>query len=263
MDTQQAKFILQSWRASGADAGDSHFADALRQLERDPELAEWFAREQALDSAIGRKLREVPVPAELAGTILAHRPIQEAARSRRRLAPLALAAALTVLATIAAIGLRSAKEGADFASYRDQMVQNLSGLRLDFAESRLIAVQQWLSTNRSVNGYHVPDGLQNLPSIGCKTWSWRGKPAALLCFALRDGRAVHLFVVPRSVVPDAPGGGEHRYAEREGWMTASWSEGGFVYVVARQGDETSLRQLLGNEAWRSAGSVIGWCAQLF
>ena len=57
MDNQKAKFILQSWRPGGADAGDPHFHEALAQTGRAPDLAEWFAREQALDVAKGDALR--------------------------------------------------------------------------------------------------------------------------------------------------------------------------------------------------------------
>ena len=46
MDTKQAKFILHSWRVSGADADDPHFTEALHLLDRDLDLADWFAREQ-------------------------------------------------------------------------------------------------------------------------------------------------------------------------------------------------------------------------
>lgn len=248
MDTKQAKFILHSWRANGADARDPQFAEALREIERDPELAEWFAQEQALDAAIGAKLRAVTVPGSLRETILAARTVKEIPIARRRLAPLALAAAIAVLATLSALGFLFANRAGGFSSYRTRMVKNLSGLQLDFTASRLPEVQGWLAANRQISGYNVPDGLQQRPSIGCKYWSWRGKPVALICFSLDDGRAAHLFIVPRSALPDAPGAGQPQFAPRQEWMTASWSEGDFVYVVARRGDEASLRQLLGFKA---------------
>jgi hypothetical protein len=244
MDTRQAKFVLQSCRPRGADADDPQFAGALREAERDAELAEWFAQEQSLDNAIAAKLREYPVPEELHESILAGRPGGELPVPRRRWAPLALAAALVVLATLAAFWFLGSDLRKDFSSYRAQMVENLSSLQLDFVSANLPKVRAWLVSNRHVSGYVVPDGLQKLPSIGCKTWTWRAKPVALICFSLRDGRAVHLFVVPRSAVPDPPAAGAPHFVPQAGWMTGSWTEGDFVYVVAQKGDEASLQQLL-------------------
>jgi hypothetical protein len=245
MDSTQAKFLLQSYRANGADACDPHFAEAIREIEADPELAEWFARELTLDTAIRRKLRAVPVPERLREAILAAQPFEPSSIRRSRLAPLAIAAALSFLATLSALWFFVANTSKDFASYRKRMVENLSGLQLDFTASNLPAIQGWLASKRAVSGYHVPEGLEKLPCIGCKTWTWRGREVALICFSLEDGRAAHLFIVRRAALPDAPSAGEPLVVLQRKWMTASWSEGEYTYLVARRGDEASLKKLLG------------------
>ena len=214
----------------------------MAELERDPMLAEWFGREQALDAAIGQKLREFPVPADLRQTILAGPPSVEAPALPRRWAPLAIAAALMLLVTLA--GIRFANSGRDFSACRVQMVEHISSLRLDFASARLPEIKEWLFANRQISGYSVPDRLRNLPAIGCKTWTWRGQPVALICFSLGEGGAVHLFVLRRSALSDPPSTGHPQVAAQGGWMTGSWTEGAFVYVIARRGDEASLRGFL-------------------
>ena len=52
MNREEAQFILHAYRASGEDAHDPQFTDALALVRTDPGLAHWFARTQALDAAI-------------------------------------------------------------------------------------------------------------------------------------------------------------------------------------------------------------------
>ena len=71
MNNEEAKFILQGYRPNGADAGDAAFRAALEQVQRDPALGEWFARQQAFDAAVSAKLDAVPAPVGLREAILA------------------------------------------------------------------------------------------------------------------------------------------------------------------------------------------------
>ena len=71
MNNEEAKFILQGYRPNGADAGDAAFRAALEQVQRDPALREWFARQQAFDAAVSTKLDAVPAPVGLREAILA------------------------------------------------------------------------------------------------------------------------------------------------------------------------------------------------
>jgi hypothetical protein len=244
MDTKHAKFVLQSWRPNGADASDPIFTGALDELERDSELAEWFTHEQALDAAIVRKLREFPVPEELPERILASHAVVAVSTSRRRW-PLAIAAALALFATLAAFWFFGRISKNDLAAYRERMTANLSSLQLDFASLKLTQVQEWLITHHHVSGFAVPEQLRQRATIGCKTWTWQGQPVALICFSLGDGRAAHLFVVPRSAFSDVPASGQMLLAQQGGWATGSWTDGEFLYLVARRGDEASLKEILG------------------
>ena len=71
MTNQEAKFTLSAYRASGQDAGDPAFAEALRRTRDDPQLGAWFERARAHDAAVGAKLREIAPPGELRAAILA------------------------------------------------------------------------------------------------------------------------------------------------------------------------------------------------
>ncbi|MDB4323547.1 DUF3379 domain-containing protein [Akkermansiaceae bacterium] len=65
MDKERAKFILQSFRPDGADAGDPDFAEALALATKDRELGEWLAKERTRDAAFAAALGELPIPEDL------------------------------------------------------------------------------------------------------------------------------------------------------------------------------------------------------
>src|SRR5688572_8948158 len=71
MNNQEAKFMLGAYRPDGQDAGDPMFAEALGQVERDPELRTWFERERKFDTHVSEKLRALAPPPELRAAILA------------------------------------------------------------------------------------------------------------------------------------------------------------------------------------------------
>ena len=70
MNEQEARLILQAYRP-GADPDDPEVAAALQEAARNPELARWFAEEQAFDRAIAAHLGNVPAPFGLKTRILA------------------------------------------------------------------------------------------------------------------------------------------------------------------------------------------------
>lgn len=81
MDKEHAKFILQSYRPDGADAGDPAFAEALQLAAEDRELGEWLARERAHDSIFVQQLSSLDIPEGLRDEILAGIAAEQGASS--------------------------------------------------------------------------------------------------------------------------------------------------------------------------------------
>jgi hypothetical protein len=245
MDNQKAKFILHSWHGTGADVGDPQFTEALEQTERNPDLAAWLAHEQALDAAISRRLKEVPVPGELLGRILAGQEEVEPVRSRRGPILLALAAAVVLLATVAALWLRPAVSTVNMAAFEREMRANVSGrVRFTFSSANAAELQQWLEEQRGVSSFAIPASLKDKPGLGCRTWMWNDKPVGLICFLLDGKQAVHLFIVDRAAVPDAPVSDRPRFSEADGWTTAEWSDGGQLFLLMGRTTRETLEKLL-------------------
>jgi hypothetical protein len=76
VDREQARFILRSFRAGGADSNDPDFAEALKLANSDLELGQWLATERAFDAAFTAALADVPLPQPLRESILAHLSIE-------------------------------------------------------------------------------------------------------------------------------------------------------------------------------------------
>lgn len=249
MDKRQAKFVLQACRDAGPVVSDPQMAEARGWLERDPELAVWFEEEQAENCSLARKLREVPVPENLREAILARHaavsPESEANPGRRRFVALALAAAVVALAAVTVLMLRPARPAVDLAAFRREMQASVSGgVRLSFTHADAAQLQQWLHEKRGVSGYAVPAGLRAQPGIGCRSWTWNGRAVGLICFKIENGKAVHLFIVDRGAVPDAPTDESPRWVKNGGWSSAAWSEGKTLFLLVGEGSSDELTRFL-------------------
>lgn len=253
MNNEAAKLILQAYRSGGQDANDPQFQEALAQAQRDPELARWFANEQALDSRISAKLdRGIAPPANLKARLLAQQKIvRPVIWWQRPAVRYALAACLALVATMAVVWYNAWRanqfhpHGDSFASYRDT-VADFTGYKLnqlDMKSPDVAEVRRWLAQKDSHADLVLPPGLEGRPSLGCRVLDWRGHKVTLVCFELANRQVAHLLVVDQSLFPDAPDDAP-LFSETAGVATASWSRGGKTYVVASKGaSRTDLLRL--------------------
>jgi hypothetical protein len=86
--------------------------------------------------------------------------------------------------------------------------------------------------------------MQALEAEGAGVIEWRGRKVSLICMEAGEDEDLFLFVVPRSVLPDAPNLESPQFARLAGMMTAAWSAGDKVYLLAGHGEEQSLRRYL-------------------
>ena len=243
MNSLEAKFILEACRSGDLDASDPKIAEALQAMESDPELANWFAATQELDRALIAKLKAVPVPADLAGRIRAGKPVAEVETTRwTRRQWLSLAALIVIMAALAALMIpRSAP--ADLATFRNDMAEFMDrrwDRTFDLADPEFAKVKQWLESRTDSIQIDVPLTLASSRTIGCKTLTWHGNTATLICFMPKNaGTVVHILVVNRSALTDAPGE-EPQLARLTNWNSASWSRGNKVYLALTTAEADKL-----------------------
>jgi hypothetical protein len=247
MNNEEAKLILQAYRPGGQDANDPRFREALEQAQRDPELARWFANEQALDSRISTKVKaSITPPAHLKSQLLAQRKIvRPVAWWRMPAWQFAAAACLSVLVTLSVLWFKSSDQ-TQFAAYRSEMADFTGNKldRLDLMSRDVAEVRRWLAQKESHADLVLPAGLDGRPSLGCRLLDWNGHKVSLICFEMENKQVAHLLVVDSTAFKDVPT--ESPVFNQVGNMaTASWSRGGKTYVIAsKEASQTDLMKLL-------------------
>ena len=198
---------------------------------------------QELDRAVITKLKAVPVPTDLAGRIRAGKSasVVETSRLTRR-EWLALAALAVILATLAALVIPHAQPG-DLATFRNDMADFMDRRwdhTFDLADPEFAKVKQWLESRTDSIQIDVPLTLAASRTIGCKTLTWHGNTATLICFMPKNaGTVVHILVVNRSALTDAPGE-EPQPAKLPNWNSAAWSRGDKVYLALTTAEANKL-----------------------
>jgi hypothetical protein len=248
VDNREAKFILNAYRPSGQDTGDTHFSEALKQAQRDPVLARWFSESLAFDTAITEKLCSTAVPGDLHESILAGVKVSRAPRWKNQRRRWVIAAAVILAAIVAPLAWHSMRP-AHPAGWQSAALDVISSLvsnqsRFD-AESRnpndLIA---WLRANHAPAGDKLPDNLDKLASMGCKTFLWHGKPVSVICFARPDGGLIHVVIVNVSAASRRSIEVKPKLIQQGSWATATWREGDLIYMLALEGSCDQLRSYL-------------------
>jgi hypothetical protein len=237
MNNQEAKLILQAYRADGQDAADPFFADALEQARRDPELQMWFAEENALNARLQARLETaIPVPAGLKANLLAQRKTVQPVPWWFQ--PMKLAAAAIILVSLGAAFLLLSQKPARLASFRETMARSSAQMQehVAFESHDFGKIQQWLQTRNLDTNFDLPAMLQAGIPQGCRTVDWNGSEATMICFFV-NGEHMDLFVIDRANLPDFPENGALQFAKAGGLTTAAWANGGKVYLLVGQNKE--------------------------
>jgi hypothetical protein len=252
MDSRQAKEILALYRPGSIDAADPLMAEALDQARRDPELAAWFQEHCAVYTAIRGKLKSIPVPPGLKRTIIVERvehgrviPLPGAAKI------LLSAAAIFVLTAVVWFLFNAPPSQDTFSRFRDRMarsVQRSTAPYMKMRSTNQLDIREYFRASNRPADFPLPQNLQQLPGEGGSVLTWNNHPVEMLCLnAGQDaaGRTNNLwvFVMSKSAVPDAPATGP-QIVQVGRLMTASWTLGDNVYVLAGRGNGDDLKKYL-------------------
>ena len=254
MDSREAKEILLRYRPGGGDAGDPQMAEALQQVHRDPELAAWFEQQNAVHAAIRAKFKEIPVPPGLKREII----IGQAEQARVVRLPgvvkiLAAAAAIVVLSTIAWFSFNRPENHYTFTTFRDRMTREIQrGVPyMDMQATNQADIIAFCQNHGGPTNVVVPANMAQLPGEGGSVLSFNNQKVTMLCLnatSPTNGATKNdlwLFVVDKSVLPDPPPD-KPEFLPVADLMTASWTDGGKVFVLAAAGSSKDLQKYLPN-----------------
>ncbi len=246
MKREEAKHILSVYRASGEDASDPLFRDALNLASQDPELARWFAEDQAWDLQISKKLGDLPAPRHLRDRLLASRKIIRPASWWLR--PIALAAAAAVVLTTGTTFWLVKRSGSpsDFADFSRVMVkasldmsQHIDVMGLSAAE-----LHTWIADRGGTADFVLPPGMAGHSAVGCKILDWRGHKVTLLCFKPTDGKHFDIFVVQEMNLQKDVSSAAPQFGSIDGQTTAAWCREGKIYFLAGSVPKSDFQKLL-------------------
>jgi hypothetical protein len=248
MNRHEAQEVLQFYRPGTGDAQDPELTAALEWVERDPELAKWFEENCALHEAIRAKFQQISVPAGLKEQILSEQKVRPITVWWRR--PVVLAAAVAALLLgLAIVLLRAPPDEDSFEVFRRMMVRTaLRNYRMDVETNDLNQIRAYLARTTAITNYVLPQSLQKVEAAGCVALTWHDKPVSMLCFRsgkpLAPGQKSDLFffAIGRASVTGAPPADPPQFAKVNKLMTASWTQGDRVYLLAGPGDEAFLRK---------------------
>jgi hypothetical protein len=243
MNNEEAKFILQGYRPNGADAADATLRAALEQVERDPALRDWFARQQAFDTAVSAKLGEIAPPAGLREAILAGGRVSttDSTQAAWWRSPVILAAAASiavVFTTTLALWPKSATAGTALVGQvladAAEPTSHMGGHGTESLEAMLGDPAMRLARG-------LPIDLGALRKGGCRTVTFQGREVLEVCFQ-REGVWFHAYIGLRADFPAiaaAP-----TFQDKDGLSAVSWADNTHVYLIAGKAGRAALQRLL-------------------
>ena len=247
MDKSEIRAILRVYRPDEPAIDDARFQQAKAAADADPELARWWTEQQELNRVIAAKLQSAEVPRHLKMQLMAWE--QRSVRRHTWNRGILLAAASIVALAVMFSAWRGAFQPAvSLAEYRDEMISFVRlDPPLDLESAELSRLTSFLGENGAPSQIQVPEKLRQLDPAGCRRLRFRGHDVALLCFKGADGGMVHLLVVDRKALARLSSSSKDpQVAAEEDWMTASWVDGDYVYLVAAKGSRETLEKYISN-----------------
>lgn len=241
MTIEQSKQILLPAVLDRGSDGDSQITEALALADREPALREWLEKQRALQNAVRRNLREMPVPADLRERILASRKIVQPLTWWKH-PMLWSAAAMLMLLCGVGLWLSDVPDQNNLATFRGRMVGAvLRQYTMDIVTNDMSQVRAFLASKSAPADYTLPEKLARLPVSGGGILSWQGQKVSMVCLDSIKQGTLFLFVVDDSTLKEGPVG--VREFERVNKLsTVTWKTNGRTYVLAGSGGREDLEQ---------------------
>jgi hypothetical protein len=189
------KEILSTYRPGTSDDDDPVMQKALTAVEKDPELLAWFSRQLEMDNTIRASLNKADAPDDLLDKVVEFGNDFRPKRNwRATWMPLAIAVCFVFLGLFAfkdtiinnqILGyhpsLSVVEKQPDFRSAMGTWVKTTM-INLDFFSEDHNELNSWLGDRGFVQFEGIPEGLEKLRSLGCKSFKWQDQQVSLVCF---------------------------------------------------------------------------------
>lgn len=243
MNSLSAQQILIACRPGTSDLDSAEARAALEQVERDPELQQWWRQQQSFHRSLSGAFGQAPIPADLRDEILGRIRILELPWWRK---PIVMGAAAAILVFVINVALfwKSAPDET-LPTFRSRMVGNvLRQYAMDIETNDMRAIRDFLGKAGAPSTYQLPAGLAQRPPVGAGVLSWQDRRVSMVCLDSQTQGTLFLFVVNDPALRASAA--QQEYAAVHDLMTVSWTEGTNTYLLAGHGRKEWLaKQLLG------------------
>ncbi len=234
MNAEEAKKILIAYRQGSRDGDEPEVAEALRAARQVPELQIWLDGQARYHSKVQEAFRGIPVPDDLADRIMIGSKVvtvPRAAWKRREI----LACAALIAATLITLFFFSRKESSSdsFEIFRSRMVRSvLREYRMDIVTNDMAQIRGFLARNQAPADYPLSEKLASFRPIGGGVLSWQDRRVSMVCLDSGRTNMLFLFIADRDGMRHPPPSVEPDFAKVNKLMTASWSQGDKVFLLA-------------------------------
>jgi hypothetical protein len=159
---------------------------------------------------------------------------------------MAAAAGVMLFAGLAFFLLRPSHAKITLGALTSEMarLQNEDRISLGVLTTDTAQIRRWLKEHDGADDFEAPAGLGKEMRLGCQVLNINGNKVSLICFQTGDEQVVHLLVVDRERLSDAPAVGEPNLLQEGELAFEMWSDGNRVYIITGHGRAESLRQWL-------------------
>ncbi len=240
--------------ARGAPPSDD-CARAIEAALADPELRQWWEREQACDHVLGRKICEAAgtAPEDLKTRLLkitadagasGTAPHSQNFWHWTALGGIAAAFMLAALFFTFVFQPPAAQASPELAAVIVQLEGFLAHDRTDLhRDESYDALLAHLTHAGAPAPKEIPAGLSKEDGFACSNLVLDGMPVGMLCFEI-DGDLVHVFTIDRASIPgqtDLPTPVVHQFDKH---CSATWTADDQIFVLATRASAEKLLALL-------------------
>ncbi len=259
MNKEKAKEWLSAYLEGLEFEDNPKLKEALRMVEEDPDLQEWWKAQRKLDRQMEAALEEIPIPDDLEARLLqavGDRKDKEMVwKSTRRVVWGLGIAAVLVLSVVAVRQTRqhevilqniqtriSGTSPDNFNHFRDGMAYYIRNVyfQLDHFSKDVDSIDTWLKAEDAPTFEALPEELLALKPIGCKQFKWKEQDVSLVCFHTPDGKIVHMFILDRNRAADDQYLGIDAIARSHELETGGWATNDRVYVLVGSDPEVDV-----------------------
>ena len=249
MDKEEAKLLLADKTFADLESSplkdDPKIQEAIRLVESDTDLVEWWSTTVETDQVIREKLVALEPPADLRASIRASLEREERSRLTRR----RIVQWFSIAASLALVGMIGSRfiidRSDDFEGPLDQIALEYSmyGPRLTYFNKDGMKLVDWLTENDIELPSALPAILLKQEGIGCRPLNWSENRVAILCFNAET--VYHLFIGKSQDFNDFKSDPNIGYDRpNKNWTVSAWRSGEHVFVLTAKATIPAMEQML-------------------